>query len=140
MKSTVVDESLSTNATRVLFQRKTTLLLQSFLVLNRFSDANPALGQGVPCLTGALGISSSHERLSFRDLVVGCGTSVNCPMVSLCIVTSLDSAVDLTIGVCLLTVTIMGVSAVELWVEGVGWQVPSPFTFFWLSWIFFFCL
>ena len=28
MKSTVVDESLSTNATRVLFQRKNTLLLQ----------------------------------------------------------------------------------------------------------------
>ena len=28
MKSTVVDESLSTNATRVLFQRKTTSLLQ----------------------------------------------------------------------------------------------------------------
>ena len=32
---------------------------QSFLILSRFSDAKPALGQGVPCLTGALGISSS---------------------------------------------------------------------------------
>ena len=28
MKSTVVDEGMSTNATRVLFQRKTNLLLQ----------------------------------------------------------------------------------------------------------------
>ena len=32
MKSTVVDESLSTNATRVLFQRKTTSLLQETTV------------------------------------------------------------------------------------------------------------
>ena len=63
---------------------------QSFLVLNRFSDAKPALGQGVPCRTGALGISSSGEGLSLMDLVVGCGTSANCPMASLCIVTSID--------------------------------------------------
>ena len=27
---------------------------QSFLVSNRFSEADPALGQGVPCLTGEL--------------------------------------------------------------------------------------
>ena len=94
---------------------------QSFLVLNRFSDAEPALGQGVPCLTGALGISSSGGGLSFMDLVVGCGTSANCPMASLCIVTGIDSAVDLTIGVCVLTVTTMGAGAVEVGVEGVGW-------------------
>ena len=31
---------------------------QSILVSNRFSDSDPVLGQGVPCLTGALGISS----------------------------------------------------------------------------------
>ena len=43
---------------------------QAFLVSNRFFDADPALGQRVPCLTGALGISSSGGGLSFRDLVV----------------------------------------------------------------------
>ena len=35
MKSTVVDESLSTNATRVLFQRKTTSLLHICMHLRR---------------------------------------------------------------------------------------------------------
>ena len=94
---------------------------QSFLVSNRFSDANPALGQGAPCLTGALGISSSNGGLSFRDLFVVFGTSANCPMASLCSVISIDSAVDLTTGVCVLTVATMGVVAVEVEVEGVGW-------------------
>ena len=32
---------------------------QSFLVSNRFSEADLALGQGVPCQAGALGMSSS---------------------------------------------------------------------------------
>ena len=36
---------------------------QSFLVSNRFSEADPVLGQGVPCLTGALGMSSSDGGL-----------------------------------------------------------------------------
>ena len=31
---------------------------QSFLVSNRFSEVDPALGQGVPCLIVALGMSS----------------------------------------------------------------------------------
>ena len=50
---------------------------QSFLVLNRFSQADPTLGQGVPCLTGALGISSSGGGFEFlfMGLDVGCGTS-----------------------------------------------------------------
>ena len=96
---------------------------QSSLVLNRFSGADPALGQGVPCLTGALGMSciGGGLILSFRDLVVGHGTSANCPVGSLCTVTSIDSAVDLTISVCALTVATMGVGAVEVEVEGVGW-------------------
>ena len=94
---------------------------QLFLVSNRFSEAYPALGQGVPCLTGALGTSSSGGGLSFRDLVVGCGTSANCPMANLYTVTSIDSAVDLTNGVCVLTVTTVGVGAVEVRMEGVGW-------------------
>ena len=32
---------------------------QSFLVSNRFSEVDPALGQGVPCLIGALGTGGS---------------------------------------------------------------------------------
>ena len=42
---------------------------QSFLVSNRFSDADPTLDQGVPCLTGALGMSSSGG---------GCGSYLQC--------------------------------------------------------------
>ena len=95
---------------------------QSFLVSYRFSEADPALGQGVPCLTGALGMYSSDVGLVllFRDLVVGCGTSANCPIANLYTVTGIDSAVDQTIGVCVLTVATMGVGAVEVGVEGVG--------------------
>ena len=55
------------------------------------------------------------------DMVVGCGTLANCPMASLCIVTSIDCAVDLTIGVCVLIVATMKVGAVEVGVEGVDW-------------------
>ena len=94
---------------------------QSFLVSNRFCDAEPAFGKGVHCLTGALGISSSGEGLLLMDLVVGHGTLANYPMAGLCIVTSIDSAVDLTIGVCVLTVATVGAGAVEVGVEGVGW-------------------
>ena len=36
---------------------------QSFLVSNRFSDVDPELDQGVLCLGGALGISSSGGAL-----------------------------------------------------------------------------
>ena len=94
---------------------------QSFLVSNRFSDAKPTMGQGIPCLMGAPGISSSGGGLSIMDLVVGHGTLANWPMASLCIVTGIYSAVDLTIGACVLTVATMGAGAFEVWVEGVGW-------------------
>ena len=104
-------------------------ICQSFLVLNIFSDAEPALDQGTPCLTGELGISSSGGGLSFMDLVVGHGTWGNCPVASLCIVTCIDSIMNLTIGVCVLTVTTMGAGAVEVGVEGVGWVSTSPCTF-----------
>ena len=112
----------------------------SFLVLNRFSDADPALHQGVPCLIGTLGMSSSSRglTLSFRDQVVGHGTSANCPVASLHIVTSIDSAVDLTISVCVLTVATMGVAAVDVGVEGVGWV--SPLTLYLLLTIIVFLL
>ena len=36
---------------------------QSFLASNRFSGADPELGQGVPCLTRALGMSLSGVGL-----------------------------------------------------------------------------
>ena len=58
---------------------------------------------------------------SFWGLVVGCGTSANCPIVNLYTITSIDSAVDLTIGVWVLTVATMGDGLVEVGVEGVGW-------------------
>ena len=82
-----------------------------------------ALGQRVPYLTGALGMSSSGGELtlSFRDLIVGCGTSANCPIAILYIITSIDFAVDLTISVCVLTVATVGAGAVDVGVEGVGW-------------------
>ena len=90
---------------------------QSLLVLNRFSEADPALGQGVPCLTGAMGMSSSGGGLilSFRDLVVGCGTSADCPIANLCTVTSIDSDVDHTISVSVLTVATVQLGAVEVY-------------------------
>ena len=96
---------------------------QSFLVSKRFSEADPLLGQGVPCLIGALRMSSSGGGLilSFRDLVVGHGTSANCPVANFYTITCIDSAVDLTIGVCVLTVATVVVGAVAVGVEGVGW-------------------
>ena len=42
-------------------------------------------------------------------------------MASLCSVTSIDSAVDLTTSVSVLTVATMGAGAVEVGVVGVGW-------------------
>ena len=36
---------------------------QSFLASNRFTGADPELGQGVPCMTGASGMSSSGGGL-----------------------------------------------------------------------------
>ena len=93
---------------------------QSFLVSNRLSAADPELGQGALCLGGALGISSSGVGFdpSFWGLVVGYGTSSNCCIANLYTVTGIDSAVDLTIDVWVLTVATVGVAAVE-----VGWKV-----------------
>ena len=88
--------------------------------------AKAVLGKRVPCLTGALEISSSGGGLSLVDLVVGCGTLANCPVASLCIVISIDCALDLTIGVCVLIVATVGVGAVEVGVEGVGWVNTLP--------------
>ena len=68
---------------------------QSFLVLNKFSEADPALGQGVPCLTGALGMSSSGGGLdpSLWGLLVGHGTSANCLVANLYTITSIVVAI-----------------------------------------------
>ena len=71
---------------------------QSFLVSNRFSDANPELGQGVPCLIGALATSLSGGGFESWCLPVGCGPSANCPVTNLYTVTNIDIAEDLTTG------------------------------------------
>ena len=67
-------------------------------VSNRFSEADPALGQGVP---RALGMSSSGGGFDswFGGLVVGHGTSENCPVANLYSVTCIDVAVNLVTGV-----------------------------------------
>ena len=52
---------------------------------------------------------------------MGHGTSANCPVANLYTVTSIGSAVDLTDGVWVLTVAIVGVGVVEVGMEGVGW-------------------
>ena len=95
---------------------------QSFLVSNRFSDVDPELSQGTLCLGGALDISSSDGGLdpSFGGLVVGHGTSANCPIANLYTIISIDSAMALPLGVWVLTVASKGVGAVEVWVGGVG--------------------
>ena len=74
---------------------------QSFLVSNRFSETEPVLGEGVPCLTEAVGISSNVGGLDpfFWGLVVGHGTSQNFPVANLYTITSIDSTLDLTTGV-----------------------------------------
>ena len=102
---------------------------QSFLVSNRFSEADLALGQGVPYLTGAPGMSSSSGRLdpSFWGLVVGHGTSANCPVAELYTITSIDVTMDLVTDIWVEVVATVGVGAVELTgavevvVIGTGW-------------------
>ena len=78
---------------------------------------------GVLCLIGALGISSSGGGLdpSFWGLVVGNGTSASFPIANLYTITGIDSAVDLTTGVWVLTVVTVRAGAVEVGVEGIGW-------------------
>ena len=53
MKSTVVDESLSTNATIVLFQRKTTSLFHDFFIVSQVA-VNTTFPPVVVVCTGAL--------------------------------------------------------------------------------------
>ena len=95
---------------------------QSFLVSNRFSEVDPALGQGVPCLTGALVISSKGGESwtegcpPFWGLAVGLETSANCPVASLCIVTG--TAVVANHVVCIWVDVVAVIGAV---VVGMGW-------------------
>ena len=96
---------------------------QSFLFSNKFFEADHVLSQGVLYLGGASGISSSGGELEFLfwGLVVGHGTSANCPIANLYTVICTDYAVDLTDGVWVLTVATMGADVVAFGMEGVGW-------------------
>ena len=53
---------------------------QSFLGSNRFSEVDPALGQRVPCLIGALGMSSKGGGIWTEDLMVEQEASENWPV------------------------------------------------------------
>ena len=88
---------------------------QSFLVSNGFSEVDPVLGQGVLCLTGALGMSSSGGGLDplFWDLVVRHGTSANCWVTNVYTVTSKDVAVNLVTDILVEVVATVVVGAAE---------------------------
>ena len=75
------------------------------------------------CLVGALVVFSSSGGwdFSFWGLVVGHGTLANCLIANLYTITGIDSAVDLTDAVWMLTVATMGTGVVEFGMEGVGW-------------------
>ena len=67
-------------------------------------------------------MSSSSGGLELSFKVDGCDTSGNCPVSNLYTVTGIDSAVDLTIDVLVLTVATVGEGVLEVGVEGVGWM------------------
>ena len=123
---------------------------QSFLVLNKFSEVDPALGQGLLCLTGALSMSSSDGGLefwvrgcpSFWGLVVRQGTSANCPVANLYTIASME-VVDLITGVWVEIAATMEEGAVEF-TGAVGVAATSrasTITFYFLlgSTVFFLC-
>ena len=95
---------------------------QSFWVSNRFSEFEYALGQGVPCLTGALGMSSKGGRFwtegcpLFWGLAVGLGASANCPVARLCIVTGMAVVANPVVCVWVDVVAVIGTAVV-----GTGW-------------------
>ena len=106
---------------------------QSFLILNKFLGADLVFGQGEPCLTGVLGMSSIGGGLepwtegcpSFWCLAVGYGTSADFPAANLYTITSMDAvAADLVTGIWVEVVGTMGVGAVGVEVEGIGWASP----------------
>ena len=101
---------------------------QCLLASNRFSGVDSELGQGVPCLTGALGMSSSGTGLEWTEefllswgLSVRYGISANCPVANLYTITNIDAAVDLTTGVWVEAVATVGVGTVGVVVVGTGW-------------------
>ena len=70
-----------------------------------------------------MGISCSGGGLdpSYQCLVDGHRNSANCPVANLYTITGIDSAVDLTTGVWVLTVANVGAGGVEDGMEGIGW-------------------
>ena len=71
-----------------------------FLVSNKFSSIDPDLGQGVPCLMGALGMSSNGGGLEFWVTIGRQGVCLNFPMAMLCTIIGMDvTAVELVTGI-----------------------------------------
>ena len=89
---------------------------QSFLVSNRLSKVDPALGQEVPCLTGALGMSSKGGGFWTDNMMLEQEASENWPVASLCTVTGMAIVANLV--VCIWVDVVMVVRVV---VEGTGW-------------------
>ena len=87
---------------------------QSFLISNKFSKTDPALGQGVPCLNGTWGMSSSGGWLGPSFWVV-------VPVARLYTVIGIDSVSDLVTDIWVLTVLTVEAGAVEAEVEDTCW-------------------
>ena len=94
---------------------------QSFMVSNKFSETDPALGQGVPCLTEVLGMSSRGGGLDPSFWVMVDGASLNFPVARSYTIIGMDSVVDLLTDIWVLTVVTVWVGAVEVGVEDIGW-------------------
>ena len=93
---------------------------QSFLVSNKFSEADSALDQGVPYLSKALGMSSRSVGLEFYIRVDGHGTSLNFLVARLYTITGIDIAVDLVTGIWVDVVATVGAGVVEFSWSGCG--------------------
>ena len=72
MKSTVVDESLSTNATRVLFQRKTTFLLYDFQIFYKTGMSNVEADALSHILWEVTEEEENLENVVVKAILAGC--------------------------------------------------------------------
>ena len=114
---------------------------KSFWVSNRFSEVDCALGQRVPSLTGAFGMSSKWGGFwtevcpLFWGLAIGLEASTNCPVASLCIVTGMPGAANPVVCIWVDVVAVV----VAVIVVGVGCLGLLLYILSWLLLSFFFC-